>query len=157
MRKRKESNKPSARTDTSTKGRKTAVKKKAERKKRVRVERTRNAGTMTESEFFSMIRSALRSKSRFWKPRLRALEGARRPSQNKNRRLKWEFQCAYCEDWFPQTQMEVHHDTPAGELRSLEDLPGFVERLFCEDGWLCLCKGCHAAHHEADKKKKKAA
>ena len=36
--------------------------------KKPRIARTRNAGTMTESMFWSMLRSALRQKSRWWKP-----------------------------------------------------------------------------------------
>ncbi len=36
--------------------------------KKPRVPRTKNAGTMTESMFWSMIRSALRQKRRWWKP-----------------------------------------------------------------------------------------
>lgn len=36
--------------------------------KRVPTLKTRNAGTLTESAFWSFIRSALRQKSRFWKP-----------------------------------------------------------------------------------------
>lgn len=33
---------------------------------------------------------------------------------------------------------------PAGSLQSASDLPGFVERLFCEiDGLQVLCNNCH--------------
>ena len=36
--------------------------------KRSRVNKTRNSGTLSESAFWSFIRSALRQKSRWWKP-----------------------------------------------------------------------------------------
>ena len=45
------------------------IKKNAtKRTPRVKTPKVRNAGTMTESQFWSFIRSALRNKSRFWKP-----------------------------------------------------------------------------------------
>ena len=111
--------------------------------KREKLPKTRNAGTWTETTFWSMIRSALRSKSRWWLPRLNALKKARRSSQSSNKRLKWEFLCFKCKDWFPQTEVEIHHMVEAGSLKKAEDLPGFVERLFAEEGWECVCKGCH--------------
>ena len=46
-----------------------------------RVPRTRNAGTMTEAAFWSMIRSALRQKSRWWKPIAECKKLARRKSK----------------------------------------------------------------------------
>lgn len=74
------------------------------------------------------------------------LQGARRPSQSDNKRLKWEFQCAGCNHWFPQSEVEVDHIVPAGSLRSFEDIAGFVERLFCEpEGLVVLCERCHRA------------
>jgi len=38
----------------------------------------------------------------------------------------------------------VDHVRPAGALRSFDDLPGFVARLFCEkEGLQVLCNECH--------------
>jgi hypothetical protein len=159
MRKRSTPKKTRARTDTSSKAKKTTKKKaKAKVAKISRVPKTRNAGTWSESQFWGSIRAALRSKSRFWKPRLQVLEEARRPNQSSNRRLKWEFLCAHCKNWFPQTQVEVNHKVEAGSLKSAADLAGFVERLFCEKSGLeCLCKPCHREHHEKEKQEDKAA
>ena len=122
--------------------------KKVAKKRISRVVKTRNHGTMTEAAFWQFIRAALRNKSRWWKPRLKALEQARRANQSSNKRLKWEFQCCKCLDWHPQTQVEVHHSVPAGSLSCAEDLPGFVERLFAETGWECICKNCHREEHK---------
>jgi len=110
-----------------------------------RVKRTRNLGTWTEAQFFSRIRSALRKLSMYWKPIQEARKRARRPYKGKNKRQKWEFQCAECKGWFPQKQINVDHIVPVGSLRSSDDLKGFVERLFCEDvdGYKVLCKPCH--------------
>jgi len=115
--------------------------------KKFRVPRTRNGGTMTESAFWQMIRSTLRNRTRFWKPRQDAIKAVRRPSQSSNKRLKWEFQCNDCKNWFPQRSIEAHHSQEAGKLNCSADLPLFVERLFSEDGWICLCKKCHKKVH----------
>lgn len=110
-----------------------------------RVARTRGGGKYTESSFFGFIRSGLRAKYSRWGPRYAALAAARRPSKDKtNARLKWQFQCSKCKKWKKQAEVEVDHIVPAGSLRCFEDLPGFVERLFCEqEGLRILCKPCH--------------
>ena len=56
--------------------------------KKPRVPRTRNAGTMTEAGFWSMIRSALRQKSRWWKPIAECKKLARRKSKSKNKPIE---------------------------------------------------------------------
>lgn len=145
MRKKK-TIKKKPRNDTSSKAKK-AVKKKAKSARKL-TPRTRNAGTMTEAQFFQMIRAALRNKSRWWKPRMKCLEKARRTYVGPNKRQKWEFQCSVCNGWFLQSQVEAHHEIPAGKLNSFNDLPGFVERLFCETGFKCICKKCHKEEHE---------
>jgi len=116
--------------------------------KTTRVPKTRNGNTMTESAFWQMIRATLRSRTRWWIPRLNALKDARRNYQGKNKRQKWEFKCADCEQYFPQKMIEVHHSNEVGQLLNVGDLPLFIERLFAEDGWVCLCKNCHLKRHQ---------
>lgn len=117
---------------------------KTTRKKTTRVPKTRNANTMTEAAFWSMIRSTLRERSRWWKPISQCRKNAGRKYRGANKRMKWEYQCAECKRWFPISDIEVHHIVPAGSLSCANDLPGFVERLFCEVGGLqCLCIKCH--------------
>jgi hypothetical protein len=49
-----------------------------------------------------------------------------------------------CKRWFPEKETQLDHIVECGSLREFSDLPGFVERLFCEsDGFQVLCKGCH--------------
>ena len=116
----------------------------AKKKKTTKTPRTRNAGTMTESMFWSFIRSGLRQKSRFWKPITVCKLSARRPYKGPNKRQKFEYQCNHCKDWFPEKEINVDHICPAGSLNSAQNLPGFVERLFCEvDGLQVLCEKCH--------------
>jgi hypothetical protein len=144
---KKRNNKKKARNDTSNKARKTQRKKNTARKSTT--PKTRNNGRFTEAQFWQFVRAALRNRTRFWGPRLEALKQARRASQSKNKRLKWEFQCSQCKEWFPQTQVKVHHIKPAGSLNSAEDLPTFVENLFCEvEGLVVVCKKCHKDSHK---------
>ena len=109
-----------------------------------RVERTRNGGTWTEAKFWGWLRSGLRRMSIRWAPRSQVLLAARRPNESDNAKLKWEYQCHQCSGWFPRKEVEADHIIPAGTLKCLEDLPGFVDRLFCEvDGFEVKCKECH--------------
>lgn len=118
----------------------------ARKPKTNRVERTRAGGEWTTAGYWGFIRSGLRQMSRRWPPLARqAINAARRKYVGENKRQKWEYQCATCKAWRNRKQVEVDHIVPCGSLRSLDDLPGFVERLFCEpDGLRVLCDTCHA-------------
>lgn len=51
--------------------------------------------------------------------------------------------------------MEVDHIIPAGSLKSYEDLPGFVERMFVgEDKLQVVCKSCHKAKTNDERESK---
>ena len=115
-----------------------------------RVPKTRAGGKWTEAAFWGFLRSGLRQMSRRWPPLVELVNAVRRPSQSANKRQKWEYQCAECRGWFPRKGVEVDHVEPCGSLRSLQDIAGFVERLFCEpEGLRVLCEGCHAARTRA--------
>ena len=69
---------------------------------------------------------------------------ARRAYKGPLKRQKFEYQCKECKEWFPDKKINVDHIHPAGSLRCANDLPGFVERLFCEiDNLQVLCEKCH--------------
>lgn len=147
-------NRPRESKETFIKKPKKAVKEKKKRVKgtpkatrKPKAPKTRCGGTMTEAAFWSFIRSALRQKSRRWKPIYDCLNAAKRPNKSNNKRLKYEAQCAECKGWFPLADVSVDHVVATGSLRSMEDLPGFVSRLFCEkEGLQVLCNDkCHAA------------
>lgn len=125
--------------------------------KRVIALRTRNLGTMTEAEYFAKLRSSLRSCFRFWKPILKVLKDAERPSQSTNKRLKHEYQCNKCKGWFPRKQVQVDHIIPCGELRCYEDIVPFIQNLSVEDlaGYQVLCSICHLGKTKQEKKDRK--
>lgn len=127
--------------------------------KRQKIAKPRNAGTMTESAFFGMLRSTLRARSlRGWKPLQEAKKLVRRPYSGDDKRTKWEYQCSKCKKWYTEhrtveledgttkrvANIEVDHIIEAGSLKCYDDIAGFVKRLFCEvDGLQVLCKECH--------------
>jgi len=117
---------------------------KAKKPPKPKVEKPHNSGTMSRSAFWGFIKSALRQKSRWWRPIREVKMAARRPNQSTNARLKWEFQCQECNGWFPDKEISVDHKIPVGSLKGPEDLAGVVMRLFCEkEGLQCLCDTCH--------------
>lgn len=122
---------------------------------RTKLARERNAGTMTNAMFWSFIRSALRNKSRWWKPITQCRMNSRRAYKGTNKRQKFEYQCNKCKNWFPDKEIAVDHKIPVGSLNSGDDLKGFVERLFCEvEDLQCLCNDCHDVKTKLEKPKK---
>jgi len=120
------------------------VVKKIATPKKPKALKVRNGGTLTESGFWSFIRSALRQKSRWWKPITQAKANVKRPYKGPIKRQKFEYQCNHCKKWYPEKNVNVDHIIPAGALNCANDLPGFVERLFVEvEGLQVLCQDCH--------------
>lgn len=106
---------------------------------------TRNGGWETESEHMAKIRSALRNASKFWKPAVAALEAAGRPYTGTNKRIKKEYQCVNCCQWYVRAKVEINHIVACGSLKCYADVLQFLERLFCESisDYEILCKECH--------------
>jgi len=105
-------------------------------------------GTMTESQYLSWIRSALRSKSLSWKPRQKALEMARRPYKGPNKLQKWEYACAICGEWHKAKDVIVDHwPIAAGSILHTDDIGPFANNLYCEvENLRVLDKVCHDIH-----------
>ena len=107
-----------------------------------RGEKTRNSMQWTEARFFGFIRSALRGAFMKWGPKHAAKESAKVSVTGKAHRF--EYTCAACKGGFRSTEVQVDHIVPAGSLKTFDDLPGFVERMFCEQvGFQVLCSDCH--------------
>lgn len=111
--------------------------------KRIKVAKTRNANTMSESEFWSFIRSTLRRASRYWKPIQQCKQGCKQVYKGDNKRQKYEYVCNECGKAFSDKEIEINHIVEVGSLKSGDDLKGFVDRLFTEDLLECICKPCH--------------
>lgn len=106
--------------------------------------KTRAGGTWTEARFWGFLRSTLRRSFTRWPANYQARNAARKPYCGPSKLQKWEYKCAMCNGWFPMKATQLDHINPCGRLASFNDLPGFVERLFCEaDKLRVLCKPCH--------------
>lgn len=129
--------------------------------KRKLLPKPRNAGTMTESAFWGMIRSLFRKRSMYWKP-IAIVKAKNRRDKPRDviGKHKFEYQCNECKGWFQDKEVQVDHFIEAGSLTCAEDLPGFVERLFCEEeGFQVLCHkrldGIESCHRKKTKKQVK--
>ena len=120
-----------------------------------RVAKTRAGGRWTEAQFWSFLRSGLRSKYTRWPVRYDVMNEVRRPCKGKGRQ-QWEYKCSICLHHFPQKGVEVdHYPEACGPLKSFDDLARFTRALFCEkDNLRVVCKDCHAAHTASERKKK---
>lgn len=124
--------------------------------KRILVPKTRNAGTLSESAFWSFIRSSLRRRTMVWLPIRQCKLNAKRPYKGDNKRQKFEYKCNVCKKYFPEKEISVDHIHPVGTLTCANDLPQFVENLFCEEHNLqTICSKCHDAKTLKEKQSKK--
>jgi len=119
-----------------------------------RVSRHRNADTQTEAGYWGSVRSALRRAFRYWKPATQAKMAARRRYEGSNKRQRWEYQCAECEQFYMDKFVQIDHIIPVGSLKSGDDLKGFLERLTPEDGFQVMCKECHQEKTNEERGKK---
>lgn len=119
-----------------------------------RIIKTRNCGTMTEAGYFGMIRSILRRGTRYaWLPMKEAKNAARIVYNGSNKRRKWSYVCAKCGDEFMGKDVQVDHIKPVGTLRSLDDIPQFINNLTQEDvkAYQIMCKPCHKEKTKKDR------
>lgn len=128
--------------------------------KRIKANKTHNNNTLTESEYFSKIRSGLRKTFQYWKPMTVALELASRKYTGENKRIKKEYQCACCGKWFIRKDVQIDHIIPCGSLRNWDDIVPFIKNLTQEDpsAYQILDKMCHlkkTGQERNDKKLKK--
>lgn len=84
-----------------------------------------------------------------WKPISIVRNKQRIPYTGPNKRQRYSYICTQCKEEFSGKNVAVHHILECGSLTCAEDLPGFVERLFCEEsGLILLCSGCHDKLHK---------
>jgi 5-methylcytosine-specific restriction endonuclease McrA len=101
---------------------------------------------MTEAQFISFIKSALRSKSRFWKPLSDVLKKAHVS--------RGVYLCNVCQQKVPVSHVvngkrrkfvQVDHIKPVVSPETgFVDWNQFIENLFCEeDNLQVICSNCH--------------
>ena len=107
--------------------------------------KTRNLNSLTESQFWGLLRSGLRRQFRFWKPLMEAKRLAKRPYTGDNKKQKFEYQCNHCKNWFKDSETQIDHVIPTGSLLSWDDVVPFLQKLIPEDvsSFQVLCKECH--------------
>lgn len=120
-----------------------------------RIERVRNGGEWTEAKFWGYVRAVLRRGFRYWKPIIKTKIAARRTYVGVAHKQKYEYQCARCEKWFPDKEVQVDHIIPVGSLKCYDDLAPFLRRLTPEEGFQVLCKNCHKIKTQREKNERK--
>lgn len=105
----------------------------------------RNNETLTEAQFWSMFRQAMRKLTMHWKPGTAYLNSLRRENQSDNKKLKFEYPCEHCKQWLRRDEIELDHVVECGSLSSWQELATWCERAFIEidGGWQALCAECH--------------
>lgn len=124
-------------------------------KKRTSIERPYNAWTMSEAEFKSFIISWLREKSRYWKPKTRAIARARI-----GRNL---YKCESCWAEGPwklpplpwkkreRKNIQADHLEPVVPLTGFEWFDSWIKRCFVEEDWYqAICYNCHSKKTKAE-------
>lgn len=110
--------------------------------------KTRNCGTMTDTQFFQWLRQILRKSSLYWKPISQTKKDAQVPYKGPNKKRKYSYICGKCNKPYASNEVNVHHKIECGSLKSFNDLPSFVEKLFTEkENLIVLCKECHNKEH----------
>ena len=124
------------------------------KKKSQRHQGERAAGQWTEAKFMQFLRSGLRQMHMRWPAKYAYQSWVRRDKPPGTvGKHKYEYQCAECGEWFPKKLIQIDHIVPCGSLKTFDDLPGFVERMFCEpSGYQCLCLVCHEKKTDEDRK-----
>lgn len=99
-----------------------------------------NDNWWTKSDFFSMLSSAIKDLTIYWKPKQRFLKEHLKIKDKQVVGL-----CNFCGLYTIKERLQVDHVVPCGSLSSLSDLPGVIERTFLhgQEGWQLLCKPCH--------------
>lgn len=119
------------------------------------MKRAYNDGEWTAARFRSFVTGALRTASRRWPPKYKALKKASlgKATNKKTGKQAAHYECAACKDSFIAADVQVDHKEPVVEpSKGFISWDVYVERIFCEASNLqVLCKPCHKEKTAAEK------
>ena len=106
-----------------------------------------NDGEWTPAKYRSFVTGALRTATRRWPPKYKALKEAfvGRQVNKKTNKLAMHYRCAACDNEFVSNDVQVDHISPAVDpAKGFVSWDVYVDRLFCETSNLqVLCLNCH--------------
>ena len=106
-----------------------------------------NDGEWTPAKYRSFVTGALRTATRRWPPKYKALKEAfvGRQVNKKTNKLAMHYRCAGCDNEFVSNDVQVDHISPAVDpAKGFVSWDVYVDRLFCETSYLqVLCLNCH--------------
>lgn len=112
----------------------------------------------TPAKLNSVIKGAFRSASRFYPPKLDALDEAFvdvRVNKASGRMAKHR-RCAHCKELFPDKMLQVNHKESVVPLSGFTSWDEVADRLFChKDGLEVLCKPCHKIETQRERDMRK--
>ena len=126
--------------------------------KKSRINKPRNLGTMSEAAYWSKVRSTLRRAFQYWQPAKACKDRSKKRVHNPaNPRQRFAYECAHCNNWFMDKEVQVDHIIPVGTLLGPDDLAPFLERLCPEnpEAFQVLCKPCHQTKTNSERPRKK--
>jgi len=107
----------------------------------------RNGGEWTEARWRSFVISALRSATRRYPPRNKALKAAfvKRQISKKSGRLAMHYKCAMCKKLYTSTDIQIDHILPVVDpQQGFVSWDVYINRMYCEqENFQVLCKPCH--------------
>lgn len=113
-----------------------------------------------EARIKNFIISVLRAGSRKWPPRSAVLNAAKTEKKlnPKSNRIAQHYKCNVCKKEFPATGIQVDHLDPVVDpAMGFVDWNTYIPRLFCdEDNLQAICKKCHTAKSNKEKKQRHA-
>lgn len=99
---------------------------------------------VTEKNYLSKVRSALRGLSMSWWLKHKYLESIKIQYTGPDKRIKYLYPCEMCLEQIVRGKGEVNHRVPCGKLESKEQIVQYIIKMFVDEkGWQFLCKPCH--------------
>lgn len=118
-----------------------------------------NDSEWTPARFKSFIISALRTATRRWPPKFKAMKEAciGRKTNKATNKLAYHYKCAHCKKLYVAKDIQVDHILPVVDtVNGFQGWDVFVNRMFCEkENLQVLCKPCHSIKTQMEKEERK--